>query len=342
MAVQTFLDEWFESDALKGALGGTAVTGLTLGPRGGGTTLMLMYQSMHGLLDSRFVAGGVGQLNEALANKIRAANGVVRTDAGVQEILIEGETEPVAVGVRLADGEEIRADVVLSNADPRRTLFGLVGPQHLEPEVMRQVRNIIFRGSTAKLNLALDGLPQFNGQTSADQLTGHIRISPNLDYLERAYDAAKYGQVSESPYLDMVIPTLHDPSLAPNGQHILSITMQYAPYSLCDSDWNSERESLAANVLNTLSEYVPSLRDQILHTQVLTPLDWEQTYGLTEGSTTHGQMGLDQLLVMRPIPGWSQYSTPIRNLYLCGAGSHPGGGVTGVPGYNAARTALQK
>lgn len=342
MAAQSYLDEWFESDALKGALGGSAVSGLTLGPRGGGTTLMLLYQSMHGLLNSRFVSGGIGCLNEALASRIRAAGGIIRTGAAVAEIIVDDDTNPAAVGVRLADGEEIRASMVLSNADPRRTLLGLVGPQHLEPEVMRQVRNIIFRGSTAKVNLALSGLPKFSGQTSAEQITGHIRISPSLDYLERAYDAAKYGQISAAPYLDMVIPTLHDPSLAPNGRHILSITMQYAPYALCDRDWNNERDTLANLVLDTLSGYAPGLRDLVLHMQVLTPLDWEQSYGLTEGSITHGQMGLDQLLIMRPIPGWSQYRTPIANLYLCGAGSHPGGGVTGVPGYNAARAALGK
>jgi phytoene dehydrogenase-like protein len=340
MAAQSFLDEWFESDALKGALGGSAVTGLTLGPRGGGTTLMFMYQAMHGLLNSRFIDGGMGRLNKTLAARATESGAVVRTGATVAEVLIGGDVEPVAVGVRLANGEEIFAKTVISNADPRRTLFGLVGPQHLDPEVMRQVRNIIYRGSTAKLNLALNGLPQFNGQTAVEQLTGRIRISPSLDYLERAYDAAKYGRNSDAPSLDMTVPTLHDPALAPAGGHILSITVQYAPYTLREGDWDSEREAFAGMVLDTLAEYAPGIREQMVHCQLLTPLDWEQTYALTEGSPTHGHMGLDQLLVMRPIPGWSQYRTPIRNLYLCGAGSHPGGGVTGAPGYNAARTVL--
>lgn len=340
MAVQTYLDEWFESDALKGALGGSAVAGMTLGPRGGGTTLTFMYQNMHGLLNSRFVVGGIGRLNEALAARARESGATVRTGAAVSEILIGGDVEPVAVGVLLDSGEEIRAKTVLSNADPRRTLFELVGPQHLEPEVMRQVRNIIYRGSVAKVNLALSGLPQFVGQTTAEQLTGRIRVCPSLTYLERAYDAAKYGQYSTAPYLDMVIPTLHDPSLAPSGHHILSITVQYAPYKLRDSDWETAREPFLDTVLATLAQVAPGLSQQILHRQLITPADWEQTYGLTEGSITHGQMGLEQLLVMRPIPGWSQYQTPIRNLYLCGSGSHPGGGVTGVPGYNAARAVL--
>lgn len=340
MALQSYLDEWFESDALKGALGGSGVTGLTLGPRGAGTSLMFFYQNMHGLLNSRFVAGGMGRLNEALADRARAGGAVIRTGSDVAGILVEGDVEPVAVGVRLAGGEEIRAGMILSNADPRRTLFGLLGPQQLEPEVMRQVRNIIYRGSTAKLNLALSGLPEFTGQTAAEQLTGRIRISPSLDYLEKAYDAAKYGRYSTEPYLDIVIPTLHDPSLAPAGQHTMSVTVQYAPYALREGEWESEREAFADVVLDTLARYAPDLRHQLLHCQVLTPLDWEQTYGLTEGSPTHGHMGLDQLLVMRPIPGWSQYATPVKNLYLCGAGNHPGGGVTGVPGYNAARAAL--
>lgn len=340
MAAKSYLDDWFESDTLKGALGGSAVSGLTLGPRGGGTTLMFLYQNMHGLLNNRFVDGGIGRLNEALAARAREGGAEIRTGASVVEILINDNVELEAIGVRLADGEEIFANTILSNADPRRTLFGMVGPQHLDPDVMRQVRNIIFRGSTAKLNLALDALPEFVGQTSADQLTGRIRISPSLDYLERAYDAAKYGQYSPAPYLDMVIPTVHDSALAPSGQHILSITVQYAPYTLRGSDWSSQRDAFTETVLDTLAQYTPNIRRHILHSQMLTPLDWEQTYGLTEGSITQGQMGLEQLLVMRPIPGWSQYRTPIRNLFLCGAGSHPGGGVTGVPGYNAARAVL--
>jgi len=206
---------------------------------------------------------------------------------------------------------------------------------------MRAVRSIIYRGSTAKVNLALSGLPQFNGQTSKEQLNGRIRIAPSLDYLEKAYDAAKYGQISPEPYLEATIPTLLDPTLAPTGAHVMSITMQYAPYDLRDSDWNTERKRLGDRIINTLTQYAPNLQSLISSRQILTPLDWEQEYGLAEGSIMHGQMGLDQLLVMRPVPGWSQYRTPIDNLYLCGAGTHPGGGVTGAPGYNAAQVVLQ-
>jgi phytoene dehydrogenase-like protein len=212
---------------------------------------------------------------------------------------------------------------------------------------MRQVRNIIYRGVTAKMNLALSDLPQFNGQTDPAQLNGRIRISPSLEHLERAYDAAKYGAYSPNPILVMAIPTLLDPALAPQGQHILSITMQYAPYKLQSSNgenengWEDQRERLGDVILETLSRYIPDLESLILHRQVLTPLDWQREYSLTEGSIHHGQMSLDQLLVMRPVSGWSRYSTPVENLFLCGAGTHPGGGVTGAPGYNAAREAIK-
>jgi phytoene dehydrogenase-like protein len=206
---------------------------------------------------------------------------------------------------------------------------------------MRHVRNIMFRGSTAKVNLALSGLPDW-GQADKMRLSGRVRIAPSLDYLERAYDASKYGRYSPNPYLDITIPTLLDPSLAPEGQHIMAITMQYAPYELRESSWEAEREALGDHIVDCLSAYAPNLQELIVNRQVITPLDWEQVYGLTEGSIHHGQMGLDQLLVMRPVPGWGQYRTPLANLYLCGAGTHPGGGVTGAPGYNAARQVLRQ
>lgn len=340
MAARDYLDEWFESDALKGALGGSAVVGATLGPRGAGTNLGFFYQNLGGLLQQRAVAGGMGNLAAALAAAARAGGAELRTGTAVERILIEGDLEPTVAGVVLAGGETIRAAVVLSNADPRRTLFGLVGPQYLEPETMRHVRNIIFRGSTARVDVALSGLPQFSGADDPAQLAGRIRVSPSLDYLERAYDAAKYGQFSAHPYLEIVIPTLRDPALAPAGHHLLSITALYAPYALRDGDWDSQAAAFGETVLATLENVAPGARAKIVHCRVVTPLDLERDYGLTEGSIYHGQMGLDQMLVMRPIPGWSRYETPIRGLYLCGAGAHPGGGVTGAPGYNAARAVL--
>ena len=342
MAARDYLDEWFESDALKGALGGAAVVGATLGPRGAGTNLGFFYQNLGGLLEQRFVAGGMGQLAAALAAAARERGATIRTGAAVARVLVEGDPQPAAGGVELTTGETLRATVVLSNADPRRTLFDLVGPQHLEPETMRHVRNIIYRGSTARVNLALSGLPEFAGVADAEQLGGRIRVSPSLDTIERAYDAAKYGRFSERPYLEIVIPTLRDPSLAPTGHHILTVTALYAPYTLRDGDWDGQAAAFGQAVLETLESVAPGLRDKMLHCQVVTPLDLERRYGLTEGSIYHGQMGLDQMLVMRPIPGWSRYETPLRNLYLCGAGAHPGGGVTGAPGYNAARAVLSR
>jgi phytoene dehydrogenase-like protein len=344
MAVSAYLDEWFESDALKGALGAAGVIGMHQGPRSAGTTLTFLYQNILGFPNGRFVMGGIGQLSAALAGVARQHGADIRTGAPVAEVVVvPGDgLEPEALGVRLESGEEIHGRAILSNADPRRTLFGLVGPQHLEPEVMRQVRSIIYRGSTARVNLALSALPEFKAQTEAAQLSGHIRISPSLDYLERAYDAAKYGCISPDPFLDVVVPTVIDPTLAPAGKHIMSITMEFAPYKLRQGDWNQEREGLVDSILDTLALYAPDIKRQMLHCQVLTPLDWEQEYSLTEGNIYHGEMGLDQLLVMRPIPGWSRYQMPIKNLYLCGAGTHPGGGVTGAPGYNAAREVLRR
>jgi phytoene dehydrogenase-like protein len=339
MPAGDYLDEWFNSDALKGALAAPAIVGTQLGVRGSGTNFTLLYQHAGGFQRRRAVVGGMGQLSAALAAAAKQNGAEIRLGTAVDHILLDGNDQ--ASGVVLADGSEIKARIIVSNADPRRTFFGLVGPTNLEPRYTHHIRNIIYRGVTAKINFILSGLPQFNGQTNASQLNGRIRISPSLEYLERAYDAAKYGNFSPNPVLDITIPTLLDPTLAPDGQHILSITMHYAPYVLAESDWNDRREQLGDAVLDTVSQYAPNLQSLILQRQVLTPLDWEQTYGLTEGSIHHGQMSLDQLLIMRPISGWSRYRTPVENLFLCGAGTHPGGGVTGAPGYNAAREAIK-
>lgn len=235
----------------------------------------------------------------------------------------------------------MRAKVVLSSANPRHTFFDLVGAPDLDVRTVRDVRNIRFRGSTARLNLALSGLPDFGVQEPESTLSGHISICPSLEYMERAYDDAKYGQFSQRPVLDAVIPTLMDPGLAPSGQHLMNINIQYAPYHLQGADWDEQGEALAKQVIATLEAYAPDIGELILHQQMLTPLDLERTYGLAEGCIYHGQMAFDQLLFMRPIPGYEQYETPIRNLFLCGAGAHPGGGVTGAPGRNAARKVLR-
>lgn len=341
--VADFLNEWFESEALKGALAARALLGNQLGVRGSGTTFMLLYQHANGFLRRRAVRGGIGQLSAVLAAVAEQHGATIRLNTAVDHVLLAQapDGDDRAVGVVLADGAEIHAKIVLSNADPSRTFFDLVGPTKLEPRFTRQVRNIIYRGVTAKMNLALSSLPQFKDQTDASQLGGRIHISPSLDYLEKAYDAAKYGDFSPAPLLDMTIPTLADPDLAVDGRHILSVTMQYAPYQLACGDWVDRREELGDAIVQTLGQYAPDLPSLIINRQILTPWDWEQSYHLTEGSIYHGQMSLDQLLILRPISGWGRYGTPIKDLYLCGAGTHPGGGVTGAPGYNAAREVLK-
>lgn len=339
MPAREYLDEWFESDSLKGALAIDAVTGTMQGPWSAGTTLQFFYQHINGFLQQRTVLGGIGALSEALANAARQNGAEIRTEAGVAKIQVD---DGRALAVLLENGDQIPANVILSSADPRRTLFGLVGPQQLEPRFMRAVRNLIYRGSTAKLILALDGLPEFVGQTDEGQLHGRVRLAPSLAYIEKAYDAAKHGRYSSNPVLDINIPTLTDSTLAPAGKQIMSITVRYAPYTLAESDWESEKETFADVVLDTLSQIVPNVRQHILHQHLITPADYEARYQLTEGSIFHGQMSLDQLLVMRPVPGWGQYQTPIERLFLCGAGTHPGGGVTGAPGYNAAQMILEQ
>lgn len=343
MPVTEFLDEWFESEALKAVLGAAGVTGSMQGPQASGTAFVMLYHYL-GAANGGFkagarVKGGMGTLAAALAGAAEQQGAQIRMGADVARIKIENSR---ATGVVLTSGEEIAARAVVSNADPRRTLLDLVGAPQLGPTFVRRVRNIRLRGTTAKMNLALRGLPRFNGMPeNEDCLHGHVLICPSLEYLERAYDDAKYGWFSQKPYLDLVIPTLLDPALAPAGRHILAVTMQYAPYRLRESHWEKERDKLGDHLVATLAEYAPSLPDLILHRQVLTPLDYEREYGLTEGGEFHGQMGLDQLLFMRPVAGHGQYRTPVGNLYLCGAGTHPGGGVTGAPGYNAAREILK-
>lgn len=339
MSASDYLGEWFKSEPLKGALAGDSVNGNQLGPVAGGTAMMFLYQQSGGFLNTRFVQGGMGQLAESLAEVIRSQGGEIRCTTAVAQILVR---DNMATGVKLASGEELYGRYIASSADPRQTFFHLVGVEQLEPRFMRPVRSLIYRGVTARLHLALSGLPEFRGQTEAAQLLGQIRISPSLEYLERASDAAKYGRFSTAPYLNLTIPSLHEPSVAPNGRHLMSITMQYAPFQLRDSDWASQKEALTQTIIQTLSQYAPHLPGLIEQSHLSTPADWQAEYGLTEGHIHHGQMSLDQLLIMRPVSGWAQYRTPINNLFLCGSGAHPGGGLTGLPGWNAARELLKR
>src|SRR5438132_1361330 len=265
--------------------------------------------------------------------------GMLKTGRSIRNL---GKKEGAATGVVLSNGEEITAKAVISNADPKRTLLRLVDPSHLSPDFVMKLRHYRMPGTVAKVNLALSGLPKFtalNGDGEA--LKGRIHIGPELDYLERAFDESKYGDFSKQPYLEVTIPSLTDPSLAPEGQHVMSIYVQYAPYKLKGSDWESERVPLGDTVVKTLAQYAPNLPELILTHQIITPQDLEDTYGLTGGHIFHGELSLDQFLTMRPLLDWARYRTPIRNLYLCGSGTHPGAGLTGGSGANAAREILK-
>lgn len=344
MTAAELLDEWFETDVLKGVLGGVGISGMNQGPMAPGTGYMFLHHHV-GLADGALrpldrVQGGTGAMSEALRRFAESRGAEIRTGIEVERITV---ADGRATGVALANGDELRASRVISNADPRRTFLELVDPIALDPGFTRQVRNIRFRGACAKVNLALGELPRFSsGPEGKVHLRGAISISPSLDYLERAYDDAKYGALSQEPYLEVVIPTLTDPTLAPAGQHVMSILVQYAPYHLKEGSWtDGSGEELGDRVIKALARYAPNIEGAILHRQVLTPLDLESVFGLTEANIYHGEMTLDQLFFMRPVPGWARYRTPITGLYLCGAGTHPGGGVTGRPGYNAAHQILR-
>ncbi len=349
MPVSEFLDEWFENPLLKAALSFSGVMGSMQGPRAAGTTFMFLYHAMGageaGFRASRFVRGGTGRLSESIAGFARQNGAEICTGVDVSQIILDGEK---AQGIILEHGEQISSQVIVSCADPRHTFFDLVGPSHLEVRFVREAKNIKFRGSTARVNLALSGLPDFTGLARKDAasdlrplLSGHILICPDMETLERAYDDAKYGRFSQNPCLDIVIPTIMDPSLAPAGKHLMSIDVRYAPYHLKEGTWEIQRDALADRALEILALYAPNIKDLILNQQTITPWDLEKVYSLPEGSIYHSQMGLDQLLFMRPVAGYGRYRTPINNLYLCGVGTHPGGGVTGAPGYNAAGEILR-
>jgi phytoene dehydrogenase-like protein len=337
MSSADYLDGWFESEALKATKSASGIIGTLLGPRSPGTAFVLLHHYM-GELDGVFRAwgfarGGNGAVSEAIAAAARALGAEIRTEAPVAQVLMQGGR---AAGVVLEGGEEIRAGQVVSNADPRRTFLQLVGEKHLPPELTEAVRRYRFRGSSAKVNLALGELPNFTCLPGAGpHLRGAISISPSVEYLERAYDEAKYGEFSRRPYLDVIIPSLLDPSMAPPGKHTMSIFAQYAPYQL-NGGWNeARREAFGDAVVDTLAEYAPNLKGAILHRQVVTPDVIERALGLSEGNIFQGELSLQQMFFLRPT-----YRTPVSGLYLCGAGTHPGGGVMGASGRNAARAIL--
>jgi phytoene dehydrogenase-like protein len=344
MSAADYLDEWFESEALKGTKSASGIIGTLLGPRSPGTAYVLLHHYM-GELDGVFRAwgfakGGNGSVSEAIAAAAQAHGAQIRTAAPVVKVLVRGGR---ARGVVLESGEEILAPIVVCGTDPRRTFLGLVGEEHLPDEFVEAIRRYRFRGASAKVNLALGELPNFTCMPGRGaHLRGAVSISPSVEYLERAYEDAKYGEISRRPYMDIVIPSMLDPSMAPPGKHVMSIFVQYAPYHLNGGWSDSKRDALGDTVVDTLSQYAPNLKAAILHRQVVTPLDIERTVGLAEGNIFQGELSLQQMFFLRPVPAWAKYKAPLAGLYQCGAGTHPGGGVMGASGRNAAAAILRE
>jgi phytoene dehydrogenase-like protein len=341
MAVADLVAEWFETELMRAAVAARGIYGAFAGPWSAGTSTGLLWQAAmdgHAINSATFATDGLGGLTNALASAARDTGVEIRTGTGVA--LVETSTGR-ATKVVLENGEEVSARAVVSNADPRTTFLKLIDPVSLDPTFIARIRNYRAHGVSAKINLALSGLPAFNGSDNTAKLSGRIHIGPDIDYLERAFDAAKYGEYSRQPYMDITIPSLLDSTLAPKDAQVMSIHVQYAPYQLKNGDWNSQRSEFADNAIDVLTNYAPNLKQLILGRQVITPLDLERDYGLSGGHIHHGEQSLDQFFTFRPLIGYAKYRTPITGLYLCGAGTHPGGGVTGLPGANAAREILK-
>jgi phytoene dehydrogenase-like protein len=348
MAVADLVAEFFDTEPLRATIAARGIFGTFLGPWSAGSALVLLLRAAaERAADSspagsvQFPAGGAGSITLAMAAAAKQAGAEIRTSADVAEIRV---SDGVATGVILTSGEEIFARAVVSNADPKRTLMRLVDPAHLSPDFIQKIKNYRCVGTLAKINLALTALPDFTAlksKANGKLLHGRIQISPEIDYLERAFDESKYGNFSRNPYLEITFPSLSDPSLAPAGQHVMSIYMQYAPYKLRDSGWESQRTALGETVVKTIAQYAPNLPRLILRHQIITPKDLEETYGLTGGHILHGELALDQFFTMRPLLDWARYQTPIERLYLCGSGTHPGTGLTGGSGANAARAIVK-
>lgn len=338
MAAADLVAEWFETDLLQAAIAARGVFGTAQGPWSAGSGAVLL---LNAAIDSApggssvMVKGGPGALAKAMADAARDAGVTIRTDTAVARILVR---DGKAAGVLLEDGHEIAATAVVSNADPRRTFLGLVDPVELDPSFLAKIRNYRCRGTVAKVHLALNTLPIFRGVANPADLQGRIHIAPGIDYLERSFDASKYGELPSDPYLDVTLPTLSDPSLAPAGKHVLSAHVQFVPYQLRNAEsWDTARERLGALVVATLEKFAPGISGTVEASDVVTPVDLEQRYGISGGQIYHGEPALDQLFTMRPVLGWAQYRTPIEGLFLCGCGTHPGGGITAASGQNAAR-----
>jgi len=343
MSAADFLDQWFETDVLKATMSASGIIGTFLGIRSPGTAYVLLHHYM-GEIDGAFRSwgfsrGGTGAISNAIGDAALEAGVEIRKEVAVSKILIKNG---VAQGVVLEGGEEIRADIVSSSVDPNLTFLKFIEERELPADFLEDVRRYKYRGSSGKVNLALDGLPDFTCLPGpGNHLRGAISISPSMEYMERAYDQAKYGEFSRHPYIDMVIPSLTDPSVAPPGKHILSCFVQYAPYKLASGTWDEQREAFGNTVIDTISQFAPNLKNLIIGKQFITPLDIERQTGLTEGNIFQGELSLEQLFFLRPAAGWARYRTPIKKLYMCGSATHPGGGIMGAPGRLAALEILK-
>jgi phytoene dehydrogenase-like protein len=339
-----FLDEWFESEQVKVTLATDGVIGANGGPRSPGTAYILLHHCMGGVAGHRglwgFVRGGMGAVSEAIATSARAKGAEIRTNAAVRQVLVRGGR---AYAVVLDNGEELEASQIASNLDPKLTFLHLLAERDLPAEFIDAIRHFRIEGTSCKINLALSGLPEFTAYPGAPgpHHRATMHICPSIEYVERAWDDAKYGRASERPLLELTIPTMYDASLAPPGKHIMGIFLQYAPYTLRDGTWDELREPFGDRVISLIEEYAPNIRSIVEHRQVLSPLDLERRFGITGGNIFHGEMSLDQMFVMRPVAGWARYRTPVSGLFLCGSGAHAGGGVMGAPGYNCAREMLR-
>ena len=343
MSAADFLDQWFETDALKATMSASGIIGTFLGIRSPGTAYVLLHHYM-GEIDGAFrswgfARGGTGAISNAIGSAAREFGAEIRTEAPVARILLKNGA---AQGVALESGEEIFADLVSSSVDPRLTFLKFIDSRELPADFVEEVQRYKFRGSSGKVNLALDALPEFTCLPGAGRhLRGAVSISPSTEYMERAYDQAKYGEFSRRPYIDIVVPTLTDPSLAPPGKHIMSCFVQYAPYKLSDGNWDERRDAFGDTVVDTIAQYAPNLKRIIIGRQVMTPLDIERTVGLSEGNIFQGELSLEQLFFLRPVAGWAHYHTPVQRLYMCGSATHPGGGIMGAPGRLAALEILK-
>jgi phytoene dehydrogenase-like protein len=346
MAVADFVAEFFETELIRAVIAARGIFGAALGPWSAGSTAVLLLRAAadaHPVGSAAFPRGGLGNFTRALAESAKQAGAEIRTDAEVQHIRVK---DGAVCGVVLTNGEEISVEAVASSVDPKRTFFKLVDPSQLDPTFANRMKNFRSNGNVAKVNLALGGLPTFPAldanEGSLKALSGRIHIGPEIDYLERAFDASKYGEFSKAPYLDVTIPTILDPGLAPDGKHVLSAYVQFAPYKLREGNWDSRRKELGDTVIKTLATYAPNLPGLVEGIQVITPKDLESSYGFTGGHIFHGELALDQLFTMRPVLDWARYKTPIRGLFLCGSGTHPGNGLTGASGANAAREIIRE